>query len=334
MAGNEAEAAVLAGQWDLALTTIDEALRLEPPPTTRGHLSALRALVQVRRGDLTGAADNVDRASEQLSRAMRQPQHMLPLAVARAEIAMAEGDQAGALRTLREAAVAAGPTPPAAAGWPFVWSWGRLLLDAEAPAPDELAPMVGHLGRVSPHSAWQAVTAAQAAALRTIDPAGRTHRAAVEEPDWRWASDALAAAEGLFLEEADARLRAGEHAQRDGRPDEARADILAAWRMIGELGAQSLVPRASRIAAAAHVPLPRADRSHRPIAGGSVEEVLTPREREVLDLVAAGRSNRAIAEELFISVKTVSVHVSNILAKLGVASRTEAAAWAHARDAG
>ena len=49
MAGNEAEAAVLAGQWDLALATIDEALRLEPPPTTRGHLNSLRAIVQVRR---------------------------------------------------------------------------------------------------------------------------------------------------------------------------------------------------------------------------------------------------------------------------------------------
>ncbi|MGZ0235660.1 helix-turn-helix domain-containing protein, partial [Streptomyces sp. CPS1] len=56
---------------------------------------------------------------------------------------------------------------------------------------------------------------------------------------------------------------------------------------------------------------------------------LTTREREVLRLVAAGRTNRQIAEELFISPKTVSVHVSNILAKLGVSSRGEAAALAH-----
>jgi DNA-binding NarL/FixJ family response regulator len=50
----------------------------------------------------------------------------------------------------------------------------------------------------------------------------------------------------------------------------------------------------------------------------------------VLRLVAAGRSNREIAAELFISPKTASVHVSNILGKLGAASRGEAAAKAHA----
>ena len=56
---------------------------------------------------------------------------------------------------------------------------------------------------------------------------------------------------------------------------------------------------------------------------------LTPREGEVLALVAAGRTNRQIGEALFISDKTASVHVSNILAKLGVANRSEAAAAAH-----
>src|SRR5262249_38748900 len=56
---------------------------------------------------------------------------------------------------------------------------------------------------------------------------------------------------------------------------------------------------------------------------------LTPRERDVLRLLALGRTNRQIAEELYISPKTASVHVSNILAKLAVGGRGEAAALAH-----
>ena len=56
---------------------------------------------------------------------------------------------------------------------------------------------------------------------------------------------------------------------------------------------------------------------------------LTPREVEVLALVAAGHSNRQIAEALFMSDKTASVHVSRILTKLGVANRGQAAALAH-----
>ncbi|MET0578101.1 MAG: response regulator transcription factor, partial [Ilumatobacteraceae bacterium] len=55
---------------------------------------------------------------------------------------------------------------------------------------------------------------------------------------------------------------------------------------------------------------------------------LTPREAEVLSLVAAGRTNREIGELLYISEKTASVHVSNILRKLGVRSRVDAAAVA------
>jgi len=60
-----------------------------------------------------------------------------------------------------------------------------------------------------------------------------------------------------------------------------------------------------------------------------VTGALTDREREVLHLLARGLSNREIGAELFITPKTASVHVSNILAKLGAASRTEAAAIAH-----
>ncbi|MFI2708141.1 LuxR C-terminal-related transcriptional regulator, partial [Nocardioides sp. CER28] len=60
-------------------------------------------------------------------------------------------------------------------------------------------------------------------------------------------------------------------------------------------------------------------------------DALTPRETEILALVAEGRSNGEIGKRLFISTKTVSVHVSNILGKLGAAGRTEAAAIARRR---
>jgi len=64
---------------------------------------------------------------------------------------------------------------------------------------------------------------------------------------------------------------------------------------------------------------------------GPRDDLLTEREAEVLELVAQGLTNRQIGERLFISGKTVSVHVSNVLAKLGVTSRAEAVAVAHRR---
>jgi DNA-binding NarL/FixJ family response regulator len=66
-------------------------------------------------------------------------------------------------------------------------------------------------------------------------------------------------------------------------------------------------------------------------AGGEGSLELTPRELEVLALLAQGRSNGQIGKQLYISTKTVSVHVSNLLAKLGASGRTEAAAIARRR---
>ena len=66
----------------------------------------------------------------------------------------------------------------------------------------------------------------------------------------------------------------------------------------------------------------------------AVRGALTPRERQVVALLAGGRSNKAIAEELYISPATAARHVANILAKLGFTSRTQIAAWAAATPAG
>jgi DNA-binding CsgD family transcriptional regulator len=64
------------------------------------------------------------------------------------------------------------------------------------------------------------------------------------------------------------------------------------------------------------------------VAASRDTDALTPREHDVLVQVATGRSNREIAQQLFISAKTVSVHISNLMAKLDAASRTEAVAVA------
>jgi two-component system, NarL family, response regulator LiaR len=63
-------------------------------------------------------------------------------------------------------------------------------------------------------------------------------------------------------------------------------------------------------------------------AGGSALSLLTPRETEVLALLGEGLSNRDVAARLFVSEKTVKTHVSSVLAKLGVADRTQAALFA------
>jgi DNA-binding NarL/FixJ family response regulator len=59
---------------------------------------------------------------------------------------------------------------------------------------------------------------------------------------------------------------------------------------------------------------------------------LTPRERQVLQLVATGRTNKAIATELFLSERTIERHVSNIFTKLGVSTRAAATAHAYRHD--
>jgi DNA-binding CsgD family transcriptional regulator len=84
----------------------------------------------------------------------------------------------------------------------------------------------------------------------------------------------------------------------------------------------------NQIALRAHIRL-----TSKPAVGGGASPIDTPvaltaRELEVLRHVAAGRSNAQIADDLFISPKTVSVHVSNLLRKIGVTNRVQAAAWA------
>jgi DNA-binding CsgD family transcriptional regulator len=95
----------------------------------------------------------------------------------------------------------------------------------------------------------------------------------------------------------------------------------------GALGALPLSAEADTLARRIGLRSPGLRSSGQPTPAGI--ELLTAREREVLRLVAEGQSNSRIAERLYISPKTASVHVSRIIAKLEVANRVEAAAVAH-----
>jgi DNA-binding CsgD family transcriptional regulator len=124
----------------------------------------------------------------------------------------------------------------------------------------------------------------------------------------------------LPLEAAGARLRLAELTLAD-TPALARDEARAAAETFARLGAGTELDRATALLRTLGGPARTGARR-----SGS----LTDREAEVLALVAQGLSNPQIAERLYISRKTASHHVSNVLAKLGVRSRAEAAAWAAA----
>jgi len=130
---------------------------------------------------------------------------------------------------------------------------------------------------------------------------------------------------GFVYEAARSRWRLAEALTEAGHRDQAEQEWRLAVEAADQLGAGPL--------RAALADLGRRARLGRPQPGGyqgpGTLAGLTGREREVLRLLVAGNSNREIAAALFISPKTASVHVSNILGKLGASSRTEAAAIAH-----
>ena len=112
----------------------------------------------------------------------------------------------------------------------------------------------------------------------------------------------------------------------DGARSRANEPLRRAYALASGLGAAPLTREIQALARAADLNLHEVARPT-PQAGGRAASVLSEREREVLAHVDAGRTNAEIARALFISEKTASVHVSNILRKTGTRSRVEAAAW-------
>ncbi|WP_375002046.1 AAA family ATPase [Aeromicrobium sp. CTD01-1L150] len=171
-------------------------------------------------------------------------------------------------------------------------------------------PQLGPEGR-----AWLARVEAEADRFRWltgIDPP--TAEALVD--GWQRTTEAFEAF-GEVYEQARSATRLAQVLKAQGRTSEAEPLLHEARTIAQRLGARPLLAEISGLSTGGEA----ADRSAE----------LTPREIEVLSLVAAGRTNGDVAAQLFISPKTASVHVSNILAKLGASGRTEAAAIARRR---
>jgi DNA-binding CsgD family transcriptional regulator len=140
---------------------------------------------------------------------------------------------------------------------------------------------------------------------------------------WVEAVDAFEAYGHLYeAARSRARLAAVLAAGGDGRAED---EAAAAHEVATRLGARPLLEELRPLVRRGPGRVPAPDGAARP------GEHLTPREREILSLVALGRSNKQIGTQLFISAKTASVHVSNIMAKLGATGRGEAVAVARQR---
>jgi DNA-binding CsgD family transcriptional regulator len=339
---NLAEPMLSLGRWDEAMEVTEHALALAPPyQHYRSSLRQLAGEVALRRGDLAGAADALSAARAALASPtyFRRGQYLIPQARLEAELRLAEGRPGDALAVAADAVAGLGLAGEPRYAWPLLsvavravtaaGSAGRADPALAAGAADLLRAARAQAGQLPAHGpVQQAQRLTFLAEARRADAAGQPGDGAAA--DIRAAFDVAAAAWQRICQpypQADALLRGAGAALAAGDRDGAAERLRRATDLADGLGARPLADEARALARNARI------RSAADGAGASPGRVtplgLTSREFEVLRLVADGRSNPELAARLFISAKTASVHVSNILAKVGVASRGEAAAAAH-----
>ncbi|MFJ4327791.1 AAA family ATPase [Streptomyces tricolor] len=327
--GNLSEALYSLGQWAEAAEAAVHATRVGHSAKPRG-MGALRlAHLALGRGDLAEAARQLAAARARYGTHDPMPQQSLPLARITLGIAAAEGRITDARAALLPALDAGFQPGTHRHGWP-------LLLAAATAEADARTLPAARPGRAE-------ILDRLSAAVRTLTTGvplwhayGQWTRAELLRAQGRdttgtW-SPVVAAFECLDRPYDLARVRhrlAGALLAEGGDDERDRAVELLrlAAAVADHLRARPLADAVARLAQRARLALGRAARQAP--ADPAAALGLTSRERDVLGLVAAGRTNRQIAEELFISPKTASVHVSNILSKLGVSGRGEAAAVAH-----
>jgi len=316
-----ASALIEAGRWDEATSAVEHALDHTPAPVLQVPLVCLRATIALARGDAGPAEKALAFTREALVPGVSSPvDPWRPLRL-EAELRLAQGRVAEAAAVIER-----GLTDPDLRRSER-FTWPLLVIGAQVAA----AGAPGLLAELRRRAAETAQTGPvlRALALTFAAEADRVAGTAVRAR----CDEAVAAWEGVGnpYRLARALIGAAEAAAADGDRPAAAARVRRAVEIASRLGARPLQEQAEWLARRARLTLagdPAASATD-PGEQARHQYGLTARELEVLRLLAVGRSNRDIAADLFISAKTASVHVSNIMAKLGAASRVEAAAIAH-----
>ncbi|WP_166662017.1 LuxR family transcriptional regulator [Streptomyces sp. BK208] len=331
--GNLADSLISLGRWEEALQAADVAAAPGRSPAPRGGAALKRTAVALARGERAEAERLLAEARAAYGTQDPMPQYQLPLAALTIGLAAADGRLPQARAELVRVLDAGFPPGTQRYGWPLLLAAAEAEADASTlPAAEEgRAEILERLADAAKHlTTGVPVWAAHERWVRA-----ELHRARGDDTPQLW-SETVTAFECLERPYELARVRqrlAGALLATGGEDERARAtELLRLARTVADhLGARPLSDAVALLGRRARLtlghpggPAPASEPADPAEALG-----LTGRERDVLRLVSNGRTNRQIAEELFISPKTASVHVSNILAKLGVSGRGEAAALAH-----
>lgn len=331
LSSNAIDPLIALGRWSQAQERLDRALSLDPPPAFAAYLRQSKVALTLWQGDPVEAARMYGEWRGSIARLTElEVQTRLTAASVAIQVALATGDYEAALAATDVLTDSRNPVVPGHA-LPLLADAARTAAALRARAltapdagrlMDELAEREREWRRLlADEQYWPTApiwTAVFTAELSGPDGIG------TDQAAWQAARSAANRPEAPALIRPYLDFRLGQALLTAGDRQAATAALNAAVAQATTLGALLIAEWATTVAERAGLTLGSTTR-HR-AAGDSLE--LTAREQQVLDLLADGLSNRQIGERLFISVKTASVHVSAILRKLGVSTRTEAAVMA------
>ncbi len=330
LSANEAFGLILIGNWRVCLERLRVALGSTPGPKADMIARLAAAMLAVRQGRWTEAEGHLDRAEELYGSASGLLFYGLD--AVRAELALAAGDTGRAVAAAMIGVERGGHANLAERLIPLA---ARALADEAQACRDrgeEPVPAMAQLGDLrsrypivaaegEPGSAYPAQVRAMQAWYDAEVHRGMADPAAATA----WQHAARACADGdLAWDEAYAWWRAAEALAKNRATREAAAESLRrAHELATDLQAAPLLAEIEALARSTRVSLATIRHSQPPEPAALPG--LTPREREILAHIVAGRTYSEIARDLVVSEKTVSVHVSNLLHKTGTANRVELA---------